>query len=92
MDDIVIRGMEIPKEPTNVTIYPDGAWCDYATNNQHGKFVILPEGHGRLGDLDKLEESLRMVAAYQAGERQQGMLGCCETIRMAKTIIEAEGG
>ncbi len=52
----------------------------------------LPEKHGRLGDLDKLEESLRMAAAYQTGERQQGMLGCCETIRMAKPIIPAEGG
>ena len=47
MADIVIRGIEIPKEPTNITIYPDGAWCDYTTNDHHGKFVILPEGHAR---------------------------------------------
>ena len=65
------------------------SWCPLAP---------LPEGHGRLGDLDKLEESLRMVAAYQTGERQQGILGCCETIRMTKAIVqndersEREGG
>ena len=66
---------------------------DYeATRHPDCPLVPLPEKHGRLGDLDKLEESLRMVAAYQTGERQQGILGCCETIRMAKTIIPAEGG
>lgn len=46
--------------------------------------------HGRLGDLDKLENGLRHMAKYQHGERQQGILGCCETIRLATTIIEAE--
>ena len=46
--------------------------------------------HGRLGDLDKLENGLRHMAKYQHGERQQGILGCCETIRLAPTIIPAE--
>ena len=46
--------------------------------------------HGRLGDLDKLENGLRHMAKYQYGERQQGILGCCETIRLAHTIIPAE--
>ena len=45
--------------------------------------------HGRLGDLDKLENNLRLMANYQYGERQQGILGCCETIRSASTIIPA---
>lgn len=45
--------------------------------------------HGRLGDLDKLENDLRHMAKYQYGERQQGILGCCETIRTAPTIILA---
>ena len=46
--------------------------------------------HGRLGDLNKLESGLRHMAKYQYGERQQGILGCCETIRLAPTIIPAE--
>lgn len=48
--------------------------------------------HGRLGDLDKLENGLRHMAKYQYGERQRGILGCCETIRMAPTIVPAEEG
>jgi hypothetical protein len=52
--------------------------------------VFIPP-HGRLGDLDKLENGLRHMAKYQHGERQQGILGCCETIRTAPTIIEASG-
>lgn len=40
----------------------------------------------RLGDLDKLESGLRIVAKHQSGERQQGILGCCETIRLAPTV------
>lgn len=46
--------------------------------------------HGRLGDLDKLENGLRHMARYQHGDRQQGILGCCETIRLAPTIIPAD--
>ena len=48
--------------------------------------ISVPD-HGRLGDLDKLESGLRLMAEYQEGYRQQGILGCCETIRAAKTII-----
>ena len=51
---------------------------------------LPPIPHGRIGDLDKLENGLRHMAKYQHGERQQGILGCCETIRMAPTIIPAE--
>lgn len=46
--------------------------------------------HGRLIDGDKLEGDLRSMARYQDGFRQQGILGCCETIKMAPTIIPAE--
>lgn len=51
--------------------------------------LIEVPNHGRLGDLDKLESGLRLCAKYQTGDRQQGMLGCCETIRTAPTIIPA---
>lgn len=51
--------------------------------------IPVPD-HGRLGDLDKLESGLRLCAKYQTGDRQQGMLGCCETIRTTPTIIPAD--
>jgi hypothetical protein len=50
---------------------------------------LPPIPHGRLGDLDNLEEGLRHMAKYQHGERQQGILGCCETIRSAPVVIPA---
>ena len=78
----MIRGMEIPKEPTNITIYPDGCWCDYTSNDSHGKFVVLPEGHGRLIDTDKLQKKLRNV----------GLFNLALYLDYAPTILEAEGG
>ena len=46
--------------------------------------------HGRLIDADAMENGLRLMAKYQEGDRQQGILGCCETIRLAPTIIPAD--
>lgn len=54
-----------------------------------GKAIQLPP-HGRLGDLDALERNLREMADYQHGDRQQGILGCCNTIYSAHTIIPAD--
>lgn len=64
----------------------------YVEDPQSGEWremVDIPP-HGRLVDADKLESGLRLMAKYQHGERQQGILGCCETIRLAPTIISAE--
>lgn len=68
MSDIVIRGIEMPKDkPLNLSIYPNGEVvlfcikgrdeydneCNYG-DYEHKKIAVeLPE-HGRLGDLDKL--------------------------------------
>lgn len=99
MADVIIRGMEMLKYTTKAEfgIDADGnplcmVYHEDGTGPDIYDVVPLPEGHGRLGDLDKLEGNLRMAAAYQTGERRQGMLGCCETIRMAKSIVPAEGG
>lgn len=51
--DLLIKGMKMPKEPTLVTIYPDGIWVEYTTDCS-GRFVELPP-HGRLIDADKFE-------------------------------------
>lgn len=58
---------------------------------RHPDCPLIPvPPHGRLGDLDKLESGLRHMAKYQHDERQQGILGCCETIRLAPAIIPAD--
>lgn len=81
MADILIRGMEMPKEPTPLTLYPDGRWNDY-TDGANGEFLPLPERHGRLGDLDALEKELAFDYAYAAAK-------VCHN---APTVIPAEGG
>lgn len=43
MADILIRGMTTPKEPTPLTLYPDGRWHDYM-DGANGEFLSLPEG------------------------------------------------
>ena len=93
----VYINMEMPKDKAvAVVIHPDGT--AYTAEMSAGvctkyladcKAAPVPP-HGRLGDLDKLENGLRNMAKYQHGERQQGILGCCETIRLAPTVIEAE--
>lgn len=59
-----------------------------ARKNPECPLIPVPD-HGRLIDADKLEENLRLCAKYQDGYRQQGILGCCETIRMTNAIIPA---
>ena len=95
MSGVYIKGMEMPKDgehPYWVVIHSDGT-VEYNENKGQGwqtsEAVPVPD-HGRLGDLDKLESGLRLCAKYQTGYRQQGMLGCCETIRTAPTIIPAD--
>lgn len=57
----------------------------------------LPAGHGRLGDLDALEAKIREEALQHTciGDLNRMTLGVGEVIdriRMAKTIVPAEGG
>lgn len=61
------------------------------------KYTVLPEGHGRLGDLDALEKEI--VNGIKAGNYEEGyetfahinnMDDCVECVKYADTIIEAD--
>lgn len=67
MADILIRGMKTLKEPTPLTLYPEGRWNDY-TDGANGEFLSLPDEYGRLGDLDALEKELAFDYAYAAAK------------------------
>ena len=92
---ILIKDMEMPVVELEWTIRSGtgGKWYAIDTNTEtsDGEWheIVPVPSHGRLGDLDKLERDLRLMAKYQSGERQQGILGCCETIRLTPTIIPA---
>lgn len=76
MADILIRGMEMPKdgEMLYINIYPNGKVCislDLKCE-QVATAVPLPEGHGRLVDADKAHSP--------------------EDFNNEPTIVPAEGG
>ena len=49
---VYIKGMEMPKEPTPITIYPDGKWADY-TDGSQGIVIEVSTPHGRLIDVSQ---------------------------------------
>lgn len=88
MADILIR-MDMPKrcnECPMINCVHDNQ--GYYPRPDKCPLLELPP-HGRLGDLDRLEGEIRLCAEYQVGERQQGILGACGTIRNAPTVIPA---
>ena len=98
MSGIYIPGWEDPMYcnacPFNydgICFLNDDITCTYAPVTRAADCPLIPvHNHGRLGDLDKLENNLRLCAKYQTGDRQLGILGCCWTIRSAPTVIPAD--
>lgn len=101
MADIVIRGLEMPKE-NEILVFDMWHGKVYARSTanigtRRYEVVPLPEGHGRLGDLDALEAKFREEALEHTliGDLNRMTLGVGEVIdriRMADTIVPAEGG
>lgn len=86
MADILIRGMEMPKE-NDILVFDTWHGGMYARSTANigtksYEVLPLPEGHGRLGDLDAL------------AERCDSPNWCVwlNEIQDAPTIIPAEGG
>lgn len=59
--------------------------------------IILPKGHGRLGDLDKLEKDMEngimagmLEEGYERYTRIFNVDDCVERVQWADTIIEAD--
>jgi hypothetical protein len=95
---ILIEGMEMPKDG----VY----WCeigvagDIATITIHGEerksfpLVSIPEPHGRLGDLDRLEQMFADIdnapySGFDGTEPFYSAEDAAQIIRLAPTIIPA---
>ena len=99
MSDILIKGIEMPKEGSwrTVRIYPDGTcavpnWQGDCTHIKGAKAVPVPP-HGRLGDLDNLRKKLETICdRCDAGiiSKVLCMNLMLQTIISAPTIIPAE--
>lgn len=93
MADILIRGMEMPKDGhCIVRIYASGDVCEptpcAGVWNKVAEAVPLPEGHGRLGDLDALMPDFAKARweFFSDGDTFLRLL------KNAPTIVPAEGG
>ncbi len=96
MADIVIRGIEMPKsdlEYMSFWVYGDGRV--YASNKGaissqklQDLAVALPEGHGKLGDLDALMSDF-VKARWEFFSDGDTFL---QLLKQAPTIVPAEGG
>ena len=100
MADLVIRGMAMPENCGNCFFCDDWAKCQLLNLNNIFDYckdgierpakcpiVPLPEGHGRLGDLDELETTV--IDAIEKGFNAEDVL---LDIHFAPTIVPAEGG
>lgn len=89
MADLVIRGMEMPKERNLwFCIKTDGAVYDIGTAHAIGTAVPLPEGHGRLIDADALTSDF-VKARWEFFSDGDTFL---RLLKHAPIIISAEGG
>ena len=100
MADILIRGMEMPKDwdlwlciDTGGTVYNVKPVIT-GTAQEVGTAIPLPEGHGRLGDLDAVakEAYRRLLECEKYGTEFQKPYEIIRAIETAKTIVPAEGG
>ena len=97
MADILIRGISLPEgELKYVTLWVYGDGRVYVSNNASAASsqrlqdlaVPLPEGHGRLGDLDALMPDF-VKARWEFFSDGDTFL---RLLKNAPTIVPAEGG
>lgn len=104
MSDLVIRGMEMPETCCNCKLKVGFSACGLVTDHKDGGFFYrvhegksrpdwcpllpLPEGHGRLGDLDALMPDF-VKARWEFFSDGDTFL---RLLKNAPTIIPAEGG
>lgn len=104
MPDIMIRGISLPEgELKYVTLWVYGDGRVYMSNNASAASsrklqdlaVPIPEGHGKLGDLDKI---VSFIDYYEGPmSRDTSPFKALDTVRdyicnASNTIIPAEGG
>lgn len=103
MADLIIRGMEMPKEGEKILIAADGsvwvnAWPTRGYMRMENAHAIpLQEWHGRLIDADAISESLAESATLKYNKRTYVTLAdafesMVDMLKEADTIVPAEGG
>jgi hypothetical protein len=91
---VLIEGINIPEgNPITVNIYRNGTWVN-AYTAEDGNAIEVPEPHGRLGDLDRLEQILVDIenSPYSGFDGEEYFYSADDAeqiIRLAPTVIPA---
>ena len=91
---ILLEGINIPEgNPITINIYRNGTWIN-AYTTADGKAVSVPEPHGRLGDLDRLEQMFADIdnapySGFDGTEPFYSAEDAAQIIRLAPTVIPA---
>ena len=95
---IYLPNMEIPKnEPLLVKINPDGSVSTTARNGYRKYKAVPVPPHGRLGDLDVLEQMFSDIdnapySEFDGGEPFYSAEDAAQIIRLSPTVIPEEEG
>ena len=67
-------------------------YSDFESQYEHCPLVEIPISHGRLGDLNALQEQIKLTVqdAHMSALWKQGMVYAHGLVEASKTIIEAE--
>lgn len=91
---LLIKGIEMPKDrPQLLWVYPNGKALTVQSDVDPWKelqAVPVSEPHGRLGDLDKLNEEVHLLIKENMFSRDDAR-DLLETIADAPTVIPASG-
>ena len=97
MADLIIRGMEMPKDNNaiSIVIFSNGkvSLAHDKTYAEYAEAIPIPDGYGRLIDADALICDKSCEATLWCGyEYQDHPIVFVEDILTAPTIVPAEGG
>ena len=94
---ILLEGLNMPEgNPITINIYRDGTWVN-AYTTEDGNAIEIPEPHGRLGDLDRLEQMFVDIdnAPYSGFDGEEPFYSAEDAeqiIRLAPTVISGSEG
>ena len=92
---ILIRGMEMPTEGGTIVVYKINGQFFAARSGKNELFPLVPvPAHGRLGDLDKLEQMFVDIdnapySGFDGSEPFYSAEDAAQIIRLSPTVIPA---
>lgn len=93
---LILKGIDLPskdKSPLVITVWADGVVCSVDSNGgieETTSAIQIPKGHGRIGDLDALENTINYDLLHRDEDDGFSTKSIWSYIKNAPTILEAE--